>query len=71
MYGGAPSSKVEGWSDSEYGSDVFERRSRTEYIFMLNGATVSWKSQRHQAVALPAAEAEYVALTAATQEAMF
>jgi hypothetical protein len=71
MYGGAPSSKLVGWSDSDYASDIGERRSRTGYVFMLNGAAVSWKSQRQQTVALSTAEAEYMALTAATQEAMF
>jgi hypothetical protein len=71
MYGGAPSSKVVGWSDSDYASDIGKRRSRTSYVVMLNGTTVSWKNQRQQTVALSAAEAEYMALTAATQEAMF
>jgi DNA-binding transcriptional regulator/RsmH inhibitor MraZ len=70
MYGGAPSSKVVGWSDSDYASDIGERRSRTGYVIMLNGAAVGWKSQRQQTVALSTAEAEYMALTAATQEAM-
>jgi hypothetical protein len=37
MYGGAPSSKVVGWSDSDYASDICERRSRTGYVLMLNG----------------------------------
>jgi hypothetical protein len=70
MYGGAPSSKVVGWSDSDYASDVGERRSRTGYVFMLNGAAMSWKSQRQQTVAMSTAKAEYMALIAATQEAM-
>jgi hypothetical protein len=38
---------------------------------MLNGAAVRWNCQRQQAVALPTAEAKYMALTAATKEAMF
>jgi hypothetical protein len=71
MYGGAPSSKVVGWPDSDYASDIGERHSRTGYVFMFNGAAVSLKSQRQQTVALSTAEAEYMALTAATQEAMF
>jgi hypothetical protein len=71
MYGSAPSSKVVGRSDSDYASDIGERRSRAGYVFMLNGAGVSWKSQRQQTVALAAAEAEYMALTAAIHEAMF
>jgi hypothetical protein len=72
MHGGAPSSKVVVWSDSDYASDIGgERRSRTGYVFVLNCAAVSFKSQRQQTVALSTAEAEYMALTAATQEAMF
>jgi hypothetical protein len=71
MYGGAPSSKVVGWSDSDYASDIGEQHSRTGYVFMLKGATVSWKSQRQLNVALSTAEGEYMALTAATQKAMF
>jgi hypothetical protein len=38
---------------------------------MLNGAPVSWKSQRQQTVALSTTEAKYMALTEASQEAMF
>jgi hypothetical protein len=71
MHGGAPSSKLIGWSDSDYASDIGERRSRTGYVSMLNGAAVSWKSQRQQTVVLLTAEGEYMALSAATHEAMF
>jgi hypothetical protein len=71
MYAGAPSSKLVGWSDSDYASDIGERPSRTGYVFMLNGAAVSLKSQRQQTVALSTAEAEYMALTTATQEGIF
>jgi hypothetical protein len=38
---------------------------------MLNGAAISWKSQRQHTVALSIAEAEYIALPAAAQEASF
>jgi hypothetical protein len=38
---------------------------------MLDCAAVSWKSQRQQTVALSTAEANYMARTTATQEAMF
>jgi hypothetical protein len=37
----------------------------------MNGAAVSWKSQHQPTVALSTAEAEYMALTAAIQEAIF
>jgi hypothetical protein len=44
MYGVAASSKLVGWSDIDYASDMGERRFRTGYEFILNGAAVSWKS---------------------------
>jgi hypothetical protein len=72
MYGGAPSLiKHVGWSDSEYASDIGERRSRTGYVFTLNDAAKSWKRQRQQTVALSTTEAGYMALPAATHTAMF
>jgi hypothetical protein len=71
MFGGAPSLKLVGWSDSDYAGDIGERRSRTGYVLILNGAAVSWKSQRQQTVALSTTEAEYMVLTATTEEAMF
>ena len=37
----------------------------------MNGGAVSWKSQHQPTVALSTAEAEYMALTAAIQEAIF
>ncbi len=36
----------------------------TGYVFMMNGAAVSWKSQHQPTFALSTAEAEYMALTA-------
>jgi hypothetical protein len=57
MYGGALSSNLVGWSDSDYASHIGERCSHTGYVFMQNGAAVSWKSQRQQTVATLTAEA--------------
>ena len=71
QYGGQSPIELAGWSDADYASDVDGRRSRTGYVFMLNGAAISWKSQRQPTVALSTAEAEYMALTAAAQEALF
>ena len=59
-----------GFSDSDWGNEV-QRRSTTGYIFKMNGAAISWKSQRQETVALSTAEAEYMALCTAAKEAMF
>ena len=71
VYGGANSIDLVGYSDADHAGDPLERRSRTGYVFLLNGCAVSWKSQRQESVALSTAEAEYMALSAATQETMF
>ena len=59
-----------GFSDSDYAFDVDSRKSVTGYVFYVAGGPVSWKSQSQATVALSSAEAEYMALAAATQEAV-
>ena len=64
--------EISGFSDSDWASS-HDRRSTTGFCFSMNrrSAVVSWKSKKQQTVALSSCEAEYMALTAATQEAMF
>ena len=45
-----------------------DRKSTSGYLFMINGAAISWKSRKQTCVALSTAEFEYVALVGATQE---
>jgi hypothetical protein len=71
VLGGQDSCTLAGYCDSDWASDIETRRSRTGYIFIMNGCVVSWKSQHQPSVALPTAEAEYMALTAAIQEVIF
>jgi hypothetical protein len=68
-YGNCTTAPI-GFSDSSYSSDVDTRRSVTGYVFFVAGGPVSWKSQNQDTVALSSAEAEYMALCAATQEAI-
>ena len=58
------------YSDSDWASDVETRRSTTGYIFILAGAPISWCSKLQPTVALSSTEAEYMALSATTQEAI-
>ena len=64
--------RLSGFSDSDWASSS-DRRSTTGYCFSLSerSAIISWKSKKQETVALSTCEAEYMALTAATQEAMF
>jgi len=63
--------RVFGYSDSDWASDINSRRSCSGYIFLFQGASVSWCSKRQNTVALSTMEAEYMALATATQEAIW
>lgn len=51
--------------------DVDSRRSTTGYVFIYNGAAISWVSKIQQTVAASTTEAEYVAGAMAAKEAIW
>ncbi|TPX54571.1 DNA-directed DNA polymerase [Powellomyces hirtus] len=59
------------YSDADYARCTDTRRSTSGYVFMLNGAAISWKSQRQKSTALSTAEAEYIALAECAKEALW
>ena len=62
---------LRGYSDADWAGDLDTRRSTSGYVFQIGGATVSWSSKRQATVAKSSTEAEYVALSFATQEAVW
>jgi hypothetical protein len=60
-----------GYSDSDWGNDVNDRRSVTGWTFLLHDGAVSWQSCKQPTVALSSVEAEYMAATQATREAVW
>ena len=60
-----------GYSDADWGGDLDDRKSTSGYVFQISGGPVSWRSKKQTCVALSTAEAEYVALASATQEALW
>jgi hypothetical protein len=62
---------VIGFCDADYGGDEDTRRSTTAYVFMLGGGAITWASKLQPTVALSSAEAEYMAVSAAVQDAMY
>ena len=60
-----------GFTDSDFAGDLDTRRSTTGNVFMLGGASVSWSSRLQVTVAASTAEAEYMALFAGVQEAVY
>jgi hypothetical protein len=60
-----------GYCDSDWGSNIDDRRSITGYVFLLSGGAVSWQAKKQPTVALSSVEAEYMASTQATKEAIW
>ena len=60
-----------GFSDADWAGDMNDRHSTTGNLFMISGAAIAWSRKKQPVVALSTTEAEYVALSAATQEAVW
>ncbi|MDV3180562.1 MAG: reverse transcriptase domain-containing protein, partial [Candidatus Phytoplasma australasiaticum] len=54
-----------GFSDSDLGGQVDDRKSTGGMIFYLNESAITWVSQKQKCVALSSCEAEFMAATAA------
>ena len=63
--------EVIGYSDADWGGDKDDHRSTSGYIFQIGGTAISWYSRKQSSVALSTAEAEYMALSSASQEAVW
>ena len=66
-----PLAELDAFVDASFAGDVDTRRSTTSYVFKISGGPVSWQSRIQTSVALSSMEAEYMAASAATQEAMW
>lgn len=71
LYGKCASDSCVGFSDADWAGSLDDRKSTSGYLFQCSGAAVSWRSCKQSCVALSTAEAEYVALAAAAQEAVW
>ena len=60
-----------GYSDEDWANGMDDRHSTTSNVFTMSGGAISWLRQKQTTVALSTAEAEYVALGFATQEAIW
>ena len=69
MYSKNDCTNCVGYSDADWAGDVNDRKSTSGYLFKISGAPVSWRSKKQSCIALSTAEAEYMALSSAAQEA--
>ena len=69
-YGGGDL-RLDGFTDSDFQSDVDDRKSISGFIFLCNGGAVSWKSSKQDTTADSSTEAEYIAASNAAKEAVW
>ncbi|PKI69339.1 hypothetical protein CRG98_010273 [Punica granatum] len=70
VYGGGEL-RLDEFTDSDFQSDVDDRKSISGYIFTCNGGAVSWKSSKQETTADFTTEAEYIAASDAEMEAVW
>ena len=61
VYGGDEELVVKGYVDASFNTDLDDSKSQSGYVFILNGAAVSWRSSKQSVIAASTTEAEYVA----------
>lgn len=59
------------YSDADYAGGLDDRDSTSGSLFLMSCEPISWLSKKQPIATLPTTEAEYVALSTATQEAMW
>eukprot|EP00253_Pinus_taeda_P008798 PITA_08798 len=62
---------IRGFVDANWAGDLDQRRSISGYVFNLFGGAISWMSKKQAVVALSTIEAEYIAATHASKEAVW
>ena len=61
---------LEGYCDADFATDRGTRRSRTGYLFIVNGRMIDWRSQLQSTVAPSTAEAEHVSLASCVKKVL-
>ena len=49
------------YTDSDLAGDIIERKSTSNYAFLIGSGMFSWSSKKQQVIALSTAEAKYIA----------
>ena len=60
-----------GYADSNWASDINNRKSMSGYVFKLAGTAVSWSSKKQTTVALSSTKAKYITRVHTTKEAIW
>jgi len=62
---------LRGFCDADWAGDTNDRRSTTGYVFLVGEGVISWKCKKQPTIALSTTEAEYMATSQCTKEAIW
>jgi hypothetical protein len=62
---------LHGFTDSDWMGSVVDRKSTSGHCFSLGSAMISWSSRKQSSIAQSTAEAEYIAASTASREAVW
>lgn len=62
---------LKGYTDADWGGDLDERKSTSEYAFLLDNGAISWSSKKQTCISLSKMEEESVACASAVQEVVW
>ena len=62
---------LKGYSDADWGNSDLDHKSISEYIFLFGKVPISWASFKQHTITVSTMEAEYMAASLATHEAIW
>ncbi|KAL0298728.1 UNVERIFIED_CONTAM: Retrovirus-related Pol polyprotein from transposon RE1 [Sesamum radiatum] len=65
------SDKIPAYIDSDYAGDLDDRKSTSGNVFLFSSGVVSWSSKKQPIVSLSTAEAEFIAATSCSCQAIW
>jgi hypothetical protein len=71
VYGKAANKGLMAYTDSDWAADKIRRRSVAGYFFKLADSIISWRSHAQKTVALSSTEAEYMAISDCSHQAVW
>jgi hypothetical protein len=70
-YLGGDGVRLQGYSDSDWAGSAVDRKSTSGCCFNLGSTMITWFNRKHTSVALSSTEAEYMAMSMASCEAIW
>ena len=71
LYSKSGGVKLSGYADSDWAGSVDDMKSTSGYVFTIGSGAICWNAKKQEVVAQSTAEAEYISLAAAANQAIW